>query len=147
MRERQEVQVLPWRRLTPPRPSADEPRDFAAELAPSGTGSAEAERYLGRDKLEARRAELEAEVAKPDLWDDQDNARSVTRELAASPTTSSSSTGSGPPSTMPTPCLELTEESAAAGSRDATLDAELVETVDALVTRAQRAGAAVAVLG
>ncbi len=35
----------------------------------------------GATKLELRRAELEAEVARPDLWDDADDARPVTREL------------------------------------------------------------------
>ena len=61
--------------------SADLPRDFTSELGALGERLAEAERYLGREKLEVRRAELEAEVARPDLWDDADNARAVTKEL------------------------------------------------------------------
>ena len=65
----------------PDGPAADTPRDFASELEALGERLAEAERYLGRDKLEVRRAELEAEVARPDLWDDADNARVVTKEL------------------------------------------------------------------
>src|SRR6202034_2345602 len=65
----------------PDGPSAEVPRDFTSEIEALGERLAEAERYLGREKLEGRRAELEAEVAKPDLWDDADNARSVTREL------------------------------------------------------------------
>jgi peptide chain release factor 2 len=74
-------------------------------------------------------------VAKPDLWDDQDHARSVTRELGR--VTDDLGQLDGLRSTLDdaTALLELTEESAAGGSRDATLDAELVETVDALMTR------------
>ena len=41
----------------------------------------EAERFLGADALAARRAELETAASAPDLWDDADNARSVTTEL------------------------------------------------------------------
>jgi peptide chain release factor 2 len=61
--------------------SAEAPRDFAAELTEAEARLAEAERYLGLDRLTARRAELEAEAARPDLWDDADNARAVTTEL------------------------------------------------------------------
>ena len=114
--------------------AAEGPRDFTTELEALGERLAEAERYLGRDKLEARRAELEAEVAKPDLWDDQ---RQRPRGHH----------GAGPghrrprparrararPWTTPAPCLELTEESPP--RRRTRLDAELVETVDALGTR------------
>jgi peptide chain release factor 2 len=114
---------------------AEEPRDFAAELATLGDRLAEAERYLGRDKLESRRAELEAEVAKPDLWDDQDNARSVTRELGR--VTDDLEQLDGLRATLDDAhaLLELSAESAASGARDAALDAELVETVDALGAR------------
>src|SRR5260370_39491880 len=62
-------------------PAAEAPRDFTSELEALGERLAEAERYLGREKLEVRRAELEAAVARPDLWDDADHARSVTKEL------------------------------------------------------------------
>jgi peptide chain release factor 2 len=115
--------------------SVEGPRDFQAELAVLGERLAEAERYLGRDKLDARRSELEAEVAKPDLWDDQDNARSVTRELGR--VTDDLGQLDGLRSTLDDAhaLLELTEESSATGAPDATLDAELVDTVDALVTR------------
>ncbi len=110
--------------------AAEGPRDFTTELNALGERLAEAERYLGRDKLEARRAELEAEVAKPDLWDDQDNARSVTRELGR--VTDDLDQLDGLRSTLDDAraLFELTEESA-----DAALSAELVETVDKLGTR------------
>ncbi len=115
---------------------AEEPRDFTSELGSLGDRLAEAERYLGRDKLEIRRAELETAVARPDLWDDADNARAVTKELGR--VTDDLEQLDGLRTTLDDAhaILELTEESAAAGgARDATLDAELIETVDALVTR------------
>ena len=46
---------------------APEPRDFHSELEALEERLNEAERYLGLDKLEARRIELEAEAAKPGL--------------------------------------------------------------------------------
>jgi peptide chain release factor 2 len=110
--------------------AAEGPRDFAAELAALADRLAEAERYLGRDKLEARRAELEAEAAKPDLWDDQDNARSVTRELGRVSDDLGQLEGLRSTLDDASALLELTQESA-----DAALSAELVETVDALVAR------------
>jgi len=59
-----------------------EPRDFHSELGVLRTRLVEAEGYLGLDRLRARRAELEKEAGRPDLWDDPDNARAVTSELA-----------------------------------------------------------------
>jgi peptide chain release factor 2 len=110
--------------------ATEAPRDFTAELSSLADRLAEAERYLGREKLEARRAELEDEVARPDLWDDQDHARSVTRELGR--VTDDLGQLDGLRSTLDDAraLLELTQE-----SPDAALSAELVETVDALVTR------------
>ena len=110
--------------------AAEGPRDFTTELNALTERLAEAERYLGRDTLEARRAELEAEVAKPDLWDDQDNARSVTRELGRVSDDLDQLERLRSTLDDASALLELTEESA-----DAALSAELVETVDALATR------------
>src|SRR5215469_10464458 len=107
--------------------AAAEPRDFTAELNALAERLAEAERYLGRDKLEARRAELEDEVAKPDLWDDQDNARSVTRELGRVSDDLGQLDALRSTLDDARALLELTQE-----SPDAALSAELVETVDAL---------------
>ena len=72
--------------MAPPEaPGAGEPRDFAGRAAtgleeltpvwprPRGT--------CGMDDLRARRAELEADAGRPDLWDDADRARAVTTEL------------------------------------------------------------------
>jgi len=60
---------------------AGEQRDLRAELTSLRTRLVEAEGYLGLDGLRARRAELEKEAARPDLWDDPDNARAVTSQL------------------------------------------------------------------
>src|SRR6202034_934347 len=119
----------------PDGPSAEVPRDFTSEIEALGERLAEAERYLGREKLEGRRAELEAEVARPDLWDDADNARVVTKELGRVSAdleqleTLRSVLGDA------RALLELTEESAADGTGAAALEAELVETVNALGAR------------
>jgi peptide chain release factor 2 len=122
--------------MAPPEgPAAQEPRDFAAELTALGERLAEAERYLGKDKLAARQAELEAEVARPDLWDDQDNAKAVTKELGRVTADLEQLDGLRTALDDALALLELTEESRAAGDRDAGLDAELVETVDVLGTR------------
>jgi peptide chain release factor 2 len=56
-------------------------RDLAAELEALAARLAEAEAYLNLEDLRARRTELEAEAARPDLWDDPDRARAVTTEL------------------------------------------------------------------
>ncbi len=120
----------------PDGPSADAPRDVTSELEALGARLAEAERYLGREKLEVRRAELEAEVGRPDLWDDADNARSVTRELGRVTADLEQLDGLRASLDDAQALLELTDESAAAGAPpDVALDAELLETLDALVTR------------
>ena len=56
-------------------------RDLRAELAELRSRLEEAQGYLGLDRLQARRDDLEKEAARPDLWNDQDNARAVTSEL------------------------------------------------------------------
>src|SRR5690606_35551809 len=58
-------------------------RDLSDELKALRARLSEAERYLKVDELRARRAQLEAEAARPDLWDDADKAKRVTAELAA----------------------------------------------------------------
>jgi hypothetical protein len=47
----------------------------------AGRAAAEAERFLGLDRLQERRAELEKAASEPGLWDDADHAREVTTEL------------------------------------------------------------------
>ncbi len=58
-----------------------ESRDLRGELAGLRTRVEDAEQYLGLEGLRARRAELEKEVSRPDLWDDADRARQVTSEF------------------------------------------------------------------
>jgi len=62
---------------------AGDQRDLRAELASLRKRLEEAEGYLGLEQLLERRAELEAEVSRPDLWDDPDRARRVTSEFSS----------------------------------------------------------------
>jgi peptide chain release factor 2 len=125
--------------MAPPEGSAashaSEPRDFNTELEALAERLNEAERYLGLDKLEARRAELEAEAGRTDLWDDADNARAVTKELGRVSADLDQLAGLRGVLDDARALLELTEESSADGSRDASLDNELIETVDTLGVR------------
>jgi len=57
-------------------------RDFTSDLDAFSRRVADARAYLRVDEKRARLKELEDEVAKPDLWDDQDRARAVNTELA-----------------------------------------------------------------
>src|SRR3954447_23963490 len=57
-------------------------RDFSDALAELRRRVEGARGYLNIDEARDRVAELEVEVSKPDLWDDQDRARKVNTELA-----------------------------------------------------------------
>jgi peptide chain release factor 2 len=57
-------------------------RDFTEELGEVRRRVGDARRYLRIDEGRERATELEAEISKPDLWDDPDRARQVTTELA-----------------------------------------------------------------
>jgi peptide chain release factor 2 len=57
-------------------------RDLTDDVAALARRVADAHRYLRIDDARARVAELEAQAAKPDLWDDPDRARAVTSELS-----------------------------------------------------------------
>jgi peptide chain release factor 2 len=58
-------------------------RDFSDDLKDLRRRLAEAEGYLKIDENRKRLVELEIEVARPDLWDDQDRAKKVNGEYAA----------------------------------------------------------------
>ena len=57
-------------------------RDFSSDLADLARRLEEARGYLRVEESKARLDELEIEVSRPDLWDDQDNARRVNAEYA-----------------------------------------------------------------
>jgi peptide chain release factor 2 len=57
-------------------------RDYTESLADLRHRVDDARAYLQIDAARARLAELEDEASRPDLWDDQDQARKVTTELA-----------------------------------------------------------------
>jgi peptide chain release factor 2 len=57
-------------------------RDLTDELKALRERLAEADGYLRIDELRTKQPQLEAEASRPDLWDDADNARKVTGELA-----------------------------------------------------------------
>jgi peptide chain release factor 2 len=57
-------------------------RDFTDELKQLRSRLDEAHHYLRIDETRRRFAQLEAEVQKPDLWDDQDRARQVNSAYA-----------------------------------------------------------------
>jgi peptide chain release factor 2 len=115
--------------------AAQAPRDFAAELAEADARLAEAENYLGLERLSARRAELEAEASRPDLWDDQDNAKAVTTELGKVSADLEQLNGLRTELDDAKALDELVEEARAGDAPDASLESELVTSVDALHTR------------
>jgi peptide chain release factor 2 len=115
--------------------AAQAPRDFAAELAEAEARLAEAENYLGLERLTARRAELEAEASRPDLWDDQDNAKAVTTELGKVSADLEQLNGLRTELDDAKALDELVEEARAGDAPDASLEAELVTSVDALHKR------------
>jgi len=55
-------------------------RDFTDELASLRRRLSEAEHYLGLEPLRKRVAELEAELSRPDLWEDTARGQAITRE-------------------------------------------------------------------
>jgi len=116
----------------PDRAPAEATRDFAAELEEAEARLTEAERYLRLDDLTARRAELETEAARPDLWDDGDRARAITTELGRVAGDIDQLAGLRTELDDARALNELVDESRAEGTPDASLSAELTETVDVL---------------
>ena len=58
-------------------------RDFTTDIAEVARRVGEAEAYLKIAQLRVRLLELEIEVARPDLWNDQENAKRVNSEYAS----------------------------------------------------------------
>ncbi|MGH9093343.1 MAG: peptide chain release factor 2 [Acidimicrobiales bacterium] len=113
----------------------------AGELhgTPDGTGAADldalearlgdARRYLRMEELRSRRHELEAEAARPDLWDDPDRARAVTTELGRVADDVQRFEGLEADLGDARALRELIDEAAAAGAPDEGLAKELAESV------------------
>jgi peptide chain release factor 2 len=58
-------------------------KDFSEELGDLARRVSDAHKYLRIEDARARLVELEQEASAPDLWDDADNARRVTSEMAS----------------------------------------------------------------
>ncbi len=58
-------------------------RDYSDDLSALRQRLDDARKYLKIDAARSRVAEVEVEVAKPDLWDDQDRAKAVNAEYAS----------------------------------------------------------------
>jgi peptide chain release factor 2 len=115
-----------------------EHRDFTGELEGLSGRIKDAEGYLDISTRRLRRAELEVEAARPDLWDDPDRARAVTTELGRVAddverfeelTTKLEDTQV---------LDELVEEASSGGSPDEGLTKELEQAIDDLETRVAR---------
>jgi peptide chain release factor 2 len=57
-------------------------RDFSEDISDLARRVSDAHKYLRVDEARARLVELEEEASAPDLWDDADHARQVTRDMA-----------------------------------------------------------------
>ena len=112
-----------------------EPRDLRAEIEALEVRVAEAERYLGIERLKARRAELEREAAAPGLWDDPERARSVTTELGRVVDDLERFDSLVAAVADARVLADLVAEAEEAGAPDEGLAKELVTTVDDLTTR------------
>jgi peptide chain release factor 2 len=58
-------------------------QDFSQSLGDLARRVADAKDYLRVDELRARQPQLETELGRPDLWDDQDAAQAIQREFSA----------------------------------------------------------------
>jgi len=99
---------------------------------------AEAETYLRMDDLRARRAELEGDAGRPDLWDDAERARAVTTELGRVADDVDRFERLQADLGDAAVLRELVDESAAAGAPDEGLAKELDATVVDLTRRIGR---------
>jgi len=125
--------------MAPPEASgAGERRDFPAELEALAGRIAEAEDYLDIAAHRARRLELEAEVARPDLWDDLEHGRTVTTELGRIAGDLEDFDALKASLDDARVLLELADEADTEGEPDQSLSKELEETLDGLGTRLGR---------
>ena len=133
VRERQEVQALPWRRLRRRAPASPGTSPPISTTWPPGWGRPSS--TCGWASAGRRRAELEVEAGRPDLWDDADRARAVTTELGRVTDDVQRFDGLESDLSEARVLLELVEEAAAGGAPDEGLAKELAETVTSLTAR------------
>jgi peptide chain release factor 2 len=115
--------------MAPPTNAETSGRDVVEVLDDLDGRVEDAKGYLKIDELRARLAELEAQAGAPDLWDDQDRARQVTTELGrVSDDVAQFDKLAGELGDARV-LLEMVDETRAAGDADASLEAELVESV------------------
>jgi peptide chain release factor 2 len=125
--------------MAPPEASgADGRRDFTAELERLSKRLTEAEAYLDIATMRARRAELEGEAGRPDLWDDPERGRVVTSELGRVADDLDRFDALVASLEDLRVLAELVAEAASGGSPDQGLADELEEAVDDLDTRVGR---------
>jgi peptide chain release factor 2 len=105
------------------------PADVLADLR---TRLSDAESYLKIEELRSRRAELEQQAARPDLWDDQDEARRITTELGRVSDDVSSFDAIDRELGDTEVLCELVDEAQRAGTPEASLAAELATALDTL---------------
>jgi peptide chain release factor 2 len=110
-------------------------RDLAAEIEALAGRVAEAETYLGVAAMRARRTELEAEAARPDLWDDAERARAVTTALGRVNDDLQRFDTLVAAVEDARVLAELVTEAEASGSPDEQLARELVAAADGLTAR------------
>ncbi|MGH9087835.1 MAG: peptide chain release factor 2 [Acidimicrobiales bacterium] len=115
--------------------AAGSERDFTAELAELDARVNEAEGYLRIADLRHRKAELEEQAARPDLWDDTDRARAVTTDLGRVADVVDRFDALLAALDEARVTDELVRESAAAGAPDEGLGKELVDAVGSLLGR------------
>ena len=121
--------------MVPPEGVQPERPDFAAQLDLLSTRLAEAEKYLAIGSLRDRKAELEKDVARPDLWDDADEARRLTTELGKVSDDVAQVDSLVSELEEGRVLCELVSEAEAAGEPEAGLEEELIEAVARLDRR------------
>jgi peptide chain release factor 2 len=117
--------------MAPPEPASG-PRDVRAELEQLQRRLKEAEAYLRLDELQARHADLEAEIGRPDLWDDPDRARVANAEFSRVNDDVKRLADLRAELDDAVAMADLVDEAADAGEPDEGLQGELLEALDSL---------------
>jgi peptide chain release factor 2 len=116
----------------PERQGDQSPADALKDLRTRLTG---ARAYLRIDELRQRREKLGTDAARPDLWDDQDNARAVTTELGRASADLDAFDGLDRDLGDAEVLADMVDEAERAGEPDAGLHAELATAVTSLASR------------